>query len=98
MANQDASGKFIKGNKASPGRKPRAVEEKYLEILVKSVPQKKWRAIIAKVTVLAERGERWAVEFLADRIIGKPKQSVDVTTDGESLNDVIRVITHGDST
>ena len=85
MANQDSNGRFIKGNKASPGRKPKAVEEKYLKILLRSVSQNKWRAIISKVVLLAERGEGWAVEFLADRIIGKPAQSLDITTKGESI-------------
>lgn len=92
MANRDENGKFIKGNKASPGRKPKPIEEKYLQILIRSVPQNKWRAIIAKVVVLAERGERWAVEFLADRIIGKPVQPVNA----EHSGDVTFVVQYAD--
>jgi cell division protein FtsN len=36
------------------------------------------RAIAAKVLALAEAGDMRAIEFLADRLDGKPKQSLDI--------------------
>jgi hypothetical protein len=49
------------------------------------MPQRDWKVVLEKVKQLAMRGERWAVEFYADRLMGKPKQAVDVTSGGETI-------------
>lgn len=73
-------GQFQPGQSGNPsGRKPRAVEEKYLKAVAKSMPAKDWALVLEKVKQLAMRGERWAVEFYADRLIGKPTNPVEVT-------------------
>lgn len=74
---------WVKGQSGNPaGRKPRATEEAYLKAVVKSMPRKDWLVVLAKVKQLAMRGERWAVEFYADRIIGKPVQPVNADLSG----------------
>lgn len=71
---------FKPGQSGNPaGRKKRTVEEKYLQAVVKSMPAKDWELVLEKVKQLAMRGERWAVEFYADRLIGKPTNPVEVT-------------------
>ena len=79
---------FKQGNPGGPGRPSRASEEKYLKAVVRAMPQKDWKTILEKVKALAMRGERWAVEFYADRIMGKPAQAIDVTSNGESIKTV----------
>ena len=86
MTDRDSNGKFTLGNKASPGRPKKSAEEKYLKMVVTAMPQKDWRLVLERVKQLAMRGERWAVEFYADRIIGKPQQAVDLTSKGEQID------------
>jgi len=52
-----------------------------------------------KVKALQSRKEniqQAASTEILDRMLGKPKQAVDVTSGGEKLTDVIRIIKHGD--
>lgn len=49
---------------------------------------KRLRKIAAKALDLAEAGEAWAVQFVADRLDGKPAQSVEVS--GEVRQTVMR--------
>lgn len=49
---------------------------------------KRLRKIARKALDLAEAGEAWAVQFVADRLDGKPAQAVEIT--GEVINRVIR--------
>jgi len=80
---------FVKGQSGNPkGRNSRPVEEKYLKQVVRTMPQKDWKQVLEKVKALALRGERWAVEFYADRILGKPTQAMDVTSNGETIHAV----------
>lgn len=85
-------GQFQPGQSGNPsGRKPRAHEERFLKVLVKVMPAKRWAIVMEKVALLAERGEKWAVEYYANYMMGKPRESVDITTDGEKIS-VIEVI------
>lgn len=75
---------FTKGQSGNPkGRRPRAAEEAYLKAVVRVMPQKDWKLVLEKVKSLAIRGERWAVEFYADRIMGKPVQQMDMDHTGD---------------
>ena len=75
---------FIKGQSGNPkGRNPRPAEEAYLKAVVKAMPKTRWASVLNRVATLAERGERWAVEFYADRIMGKPIQQVEASHTGE---------------
>jgi len=81
---------FKKGNPGGPGRPKRSAEEKYLQAVVRSMPQKDWKEILEKVKTLAMRGERWAVEFYADRLMGKPAQPVNAEHSGEVTIRIVR--------
>jgi len=77
---------FKSGNPGGPGRPKRSVEDRYLKAVIKSMPADDWLKVLDRVKLLAMRGERWAVEFYADRIIGKPLQRNEVTgADGNEL-------------
>jgi hypothetical protein len=90
MIARDDNGKFIKGNGGGPGRPKRDKESAYLEIMRAIVTDKKWRSIVQKAADKAEHGDAIARKWLADYLIGPPKQDIDVTSAGEKLCVVIR--------
>ncbi len=78
---RDENGRFLPGGAPkSPGRPRRAVEEKYHQILVGKVSEADWRAIVEKAVKQAKRGDRDARNFLANYLLGKPHESLDVTS------------------
>lgn len=87
MTKRDAKGRFIKGHSGNPnGRAPKTREQRYYEIAISVVPFKQWRRIIKRAAEQAERGDATARRFLAEYFLGKPQQSVDVTSSGEPMN------------
>jgi len=50
-----------------------------MEIAAAGADHKRLRRIAAKALDLAEAGESWAVQFVADRLEGRPAQSMDMT-------------------
>lgn len=85
-----AGGKFAAGNPGGPGRPARVIEVDYIRRLSAAVTPDKWQKIIAKVVTLAENGERWAVEFIAARVMGQAtltdvaiRDELQVTSDDE---------------
>lgn len=75
---------FVKGQSGNPeGRQP---NKPFLDALNRAIKQddgKKLRAAADKVLELAEQGEQWAIQFLADRTDGKPSQQIEQTTKHE---------------
>lgn len=47
---------FQKGNKASPGRKPRKVEESYMDVMIGAVSLQDWREIVTSALSDAKAG------------------------------------------
>jgi hypothetical protein len=87
---RDEKGRFVKGQSGNPkGRPPKAREERYYEIALQAVTFKQWKAIIKKAAKDAERGDASARRFLADYLLGRPQQYVDVTSGGERLPSVM---------
>ncbi len=68
------------GGHRTAGRKPKADEQKLIEKLSPLAPM----AHQALKEAL-EANEQWAVKLFFEYFYGKPKQSVDVTTDGQAL-------------
>jgi len=71
---RDRSGKFVDGNQAA--QKSRFVADLIWRAHLQS-EGKRARAMAENVWDLAEKGERWAVEFIRDTLDGKPKQQIE---------------------
>lgn len=81
MRERDAKGRFVKGNPGNPqakGRPKKKREERYYEIAVSAVPFSQWRDIIKKAAEKAARGDIAALRFLADYLLGRPTQTLDI--------------------
>jgi hypothetical protein len=66
---------FEKGNQdAAKGRKV----EKMIERALTQEDDKRLRQGVEALLNKVAEGERWALEFVADRLDGKPKQAVDL--------------------
>jgi len=72
------------GGHSNGGRKPKAEEQKLIEKLT---------PLVGKAYKALENGlnqdQSWAVRLYFEYMYGKPKQSVDVTTNGESIKQKI---------
>jgi hypothetical protein len=88
VTNQDPnSGKFVKGNKASPGRPPKEREGRYYDILMTTVTFEVWGKIVQKAADQAVKGDQAARKWLADYLVGPPVERKELTgKDGEALN------------
>ena len=53
-----------------PGRPRRAVEEDYLLALTEEVPLDRWRNIVRRAVQDAEKGDRWAREWISRYVLG----------------------------
>lgn len=70
------------GPRPGAGRKPKADEIKIIEQMdAVAVPEDAWRALWVK----CQEGDTQAIKTWLNYRFGMPKQSVDVTTKGESL-------------
>lgn len=87
--NRDSKGRFLPGTSGNPGGRP---QTKILTgALIKTLSKKTGGGInyelVAKILVsLALGGKIEAIKEIFDRVEGKAPQSIDVTTDGESIN------------
>lgn len=89
---RDTSGKFQTGHAGGPGRPPRAREAARLEIINAVVTEDDWRRVCAVALADAihadegkdrEKGRR----FIADYLIGRPRQTINVTADPDAWAD-----------
>lgn len=85
MTQRDDRGRFVAGHSIkSPGRPRRVIESEYHARLVGRVSITKWEKIVDKAVVDALEGDRHARTFLADYILGKPLQILELR--GESAH------------
>ncbi len=75
-----ADGRKNNGGNKNAGRKSKAEEQKLIERLTPLMP----KAYEALKTAL-EGDESWAVKLSFEYFYGKPKQQMDVTSNGESF-------------
>lgn len=68
MVGRNEKGQFVKGYKGGPGRPKRATEEEYREAVLDIVPLERWKLMIEKQAIRAERGDLRAFEALAKYI------------------------------
>lgn len=84
---RDKKGRFVKGHESiTPGRPKKSREERYLEILISTVTEQDWQAIIMRAVADAKRGDATARKWLADYIIGPPVERKEISgADGNAL-------------
>lgn len=81
-------GQWKKGQSGNPGGQPKSYERQLREVVSgmtaldpenpsEQIPA--WRAIVKRAVIDAVAGDRYARDFVADRLIGKPTQTVAVT-------------------
>jgi hypothetical protein len=74
-----ANGRFAPGWRGGPGRPRRATEAQYLATLSDAVPLETWNCIVRKAVEDALAGDRYARTFLANYLIGRPTQAVELS-------------------
>ena len=63
------------GQSGNPkGRASRAVEHEYLDIMMAECTPEKWATICKKAVHDAEKGDKFARDFLAGYMLGEPKK------------------------
>ena len=92
MAERNEDGTFKKGVSGNPhGRPPREREDRYYQILYTTVTFEKWKEIVKKAVMQAEKGDSTARKWLADYLIGAPIQRTEQTgADGGPLRWVVK--------
>lgn len=82
------------GARKGAGRKSKAEEQKVNEIFVTALKRlyKKDEDVEAKISFVTElvASQRGQI-FIAEHLFGKPKEILDVTTDGEKLQTIINL-------
>jgi len=74
VTDRNDKGQFVKGNSGGPGRPKKEREEKFLEITQSACTYSDWRKIIKRAVEQAKRGDSRARKFLADYLLGPPRQ------------------------
>lgn len=90
---RDDKGRFLPGQTmpAGPGRPPRATERDYLAALVDEMSMERWRKIVRKAITDAEKGNGFARQWLAEYVIGKPPQILDIrAVDAKLMAEVLK--------
>lgn len=72
-------GQFVKGHERIGGRKTRATEARYLEIMKECVTDADWKQIVGRAKVDAKDGDSQARKFLVEYLVGAPRQSGEFT-------------------
>jgi len=65
-------GRFAPGNPGGPGRPRRETERAYVAIMAEACPPETWRAIVESAVRDAGQGDRYAREWLASYLMGRP--------------------------
>ena len=82
-----ADGRKNNGGNKNCGRKSKAEEQKLIERLTPLMPT----AYKALKEALKDN-QSWAVKLTFEYFYGKPRQQLDITTDGEKINDKPKII------
>jgi hypothetical protein len=91
MTDRGPDGKFVKGSKGGPGRKPLEVSESVTALIDSVMTVEDWEKIIYKLRELSLRGNLAAINALLDRRWGKPVQPTDNKHSGDLFIEVDRV-------
>ena len=80
------------GNTNAAGRKNKLFNSALLRAIAQDDQgdANRLRQAAEKLLTLAAQGEQWAVKELADRLDGKPNQTVDATVDASLVVELVR--------
>lgn len=93
MPERNEKGRFVQGNRASPGRKPRPTEVKFLDILKECVTADDWRKVVMTAVSLAMAGDFKAREWIGNYLIGKPPQILELkAVEAAQLAEVLKLM------
>lgn len=92
MAQRDDKGRFVKGNKASPGRPPKEREIRFYEITRSAVSDDDWTNIVQTAVRMARNGDAQARKWLSDYLLGLPQQSLELS--GKNSGPIELVVTY----
>lgn len=86
QCNQLKDGRSSNGGKRkNAGRKGAASEEERLKVIENALGDKGLDVIWAKITELAKTGSKDHINFLFNYYYGRPKEHVDITSNGDSI-------------
>lgn len=83
-------GRKNNGGNKNAGRKPKAEEQKLIEKLT-PLATKAYKALENGL----DDGQSWAAKLYFEYMYGKPRQQLDVTTDGDKINHNIIMLGNG---
>ena len=79
---RDKNGRFVKGNKASPGRPPKATEQEYLDAFKTVIPLERFIHQVEAQAKRADRGDLQAFGAIA-KFLGLDVQKIEQQNSGE---------------
>lgn len=82
---------FKKGKPGGPGRPP---VRQLRDMLREEIPESEWLEMIYKTAQRAKKGDTAAMKLLAEYRDGKPQQSIDLTSNGETVPSLLVIERH----
>ncbi len=73
------------------GRPRREVEAEYLDVTIASVSKEDWATVVRSMISRAKAGDVAAARWLADYMLGKPTERLNVTSEDDSAVTVLRL-------
>jgi hypothetical protein len=91
MVERDAKGRILPGSRLGPGgRRTREREIEYQTILHEECTPEEWRQICKEQIAKAKLGHMKSVNWLSDRLLGKPTQHI--RSDGEAMPEWLMMV------
>jgi hypothetical protein len=90
MVARDANGRFVAGESANPGGRPKS-ELSITALIDKAMTEADWLFIIEAQIKRARRGDQKSIEWLTDRRFGKALQATEISGKGGGAIEVIHV-------
>lgn len=86
MADRDPkTGRFLEGNKASPGRPPKLVEDVLLKETIEQVRKERKAIVTALLSQVKNQGNVQAARLLYEYAVGKPPTILELRADEAAL-------------
>src|SRR5215207_2624672 len=91
--NRDAAGRFLEGTSAGPGRPPNPRKRQFTDALASRITAERWNEIVDRAVQDALNGDHRARVWLADHIMGKPANTLNLKgADAALLADLLAAL------